>query len=75
MTLSGKNPVLTLVVTVGGQSMISHGKHTAVLASVFLSESACMWDDRSATVGFSSALSLLGALSDVSWDNGTASFS
>lgn len=39
MTLSGKNPVLTLVVAAGGQSMISYGKHTALLASVFPSES------------------------------------
>lgn len=59
MTLSGKNPVLTLAVALGGQSMISYGKHTALLASVFPSESVHRWDYLSASVGFPSALSLL----------------
>lgn len=59
MTLSGKNPVLTLVAAAGGQSMISFGKHTALLASRFLSESAHRWDYLSASVGFPSALFLL----------------
>lgn len=59
MTLSGKNPVLTLVAAAGGQSMISYGKHTALLASLFLSESAHRWDYLSALVGFPSALFLL----------------
>lgn len=59
VTLSGKNPVLTLVAAVGGQSMISYGKHIALLASLFPSESAHRWDYLAALVGFPSALFLL----------------
>lgn len=73
MTLSGKNPVLTLVAAAGGQSMISYGKHT-LLASWFLSESAHRWDYLSASVGFPLRLvSFVGVQDDFSYDNGTVS--
>lgn len=39
--------------------MISYGKHITLLASLFLSESACIWDYLVALVGFPSALFLL----------------
>lgn len=59
VTLSGKNPVLTLAAAAGGQSMISYGKYTTSPASLFPSESAHRWDYLSALVGFPSALFLL----------------